>query len=68
MMNLARPLKMQANFFKKPFRGRELFKNKVQWLDFASSFWSALKALPFANILYAHFASIMQFLRSPFNF
>jgi hypothetical protein len=51
-----------------PFRGRELSKNKVQWLDLTSWLWSALKALPFANIIYGHFVVLMQILKPPFNF
>ncbi len=53
--------------FLKPFRGRELSKNKVKWLDLASWLCLSLKGLPFAKTIYAHFTIIMQFLKSPFN-
>jgi hypothetical protein len=41
--------------FLEPFKGCELSKNKVQWLDLASWLWPVLKCLPFGNTLYAHF-------------
>jgi hypothetical protein len=45
--------------FLEPFRGRELSKNKVQWLDLASWLCLMLKGLPFAKTIYAHFVTIM---------
>jgi hypothetical protein len=54
--------------FLEPFIGRELSKNKVQWLDLASCLWPTLKGLPHAKIIYAHFTIIMQFSRLPFSF
>jgi hypothetical protein len=48
-----------SRLFFEPFRACELSKNKVQWLDLASWLWSALKALPFAKTIFAHFAVIM---------
>jgi hypothetical protein len=45
--------------FLEPFKGRELSKNKVQWLDLASWLWPALKGLPLAKTIYAHFTIIM---------
>jgi hypothetical protein len=48
-----------SRLFLEPFKGRELSKNKVQWLDLASQLWLALKGLPFVKIIYTHFAVIM---------
>jgi hypothetical protein len=45
--------------FLEPFKGRELFKNKMQWLDPSSWLWLALKALPLAKTIYTHFTVIM---------
>jgi hypothetical protein len=45
--------------FLKPFKGPKLSKNKVQWLDFASRLWPALKGSPFATMVYAHVVIIM---------
>jgi hypothetical protein len=45
--------------FLEPFKGRELSKNKVQWLDLASWLWLALKGLPLTKTIYAHFIVIM---------
>jgi hypothetical protein len=45
--------------FLEPFRGRELSKNKVQWLNLASRLWPTLKGLPFTKMIYAHFVIIM---------
>jgi hypothetical protein len=56
------------DLFFEPLRGHELSKNKVQWLDLASQLWSRLKGFPFAKIVYAHFAIIMQFLKLLFSF
>jgi hypothetical protein len=53
--------------FLESFKGCELSKTKVQWLDLSSWSWSALKGLPFAKIVYAHFTVIMQFLKSSFS-
>jgi hypothetical protein len=50
-----------SELFLEPFKGHELSKNKVQWLDLASRFWPMLKGLPFAKTVYAHFVIIMQF-------
>jgi hypothetical protein len=44
-----------SGLFLKPFRGRELSKNKVQWLDLASWLWLMLKGLPLAKMVYTHF-------------
>jgi hypothetical protein len=48
-----------SGLFLEPFRGCELSKNKVQWLDLAFRLWSALKGLHFAKTVYTHFAFIM---------
>jgi hypothetical protein len=48
-----------SKLFLVPFRGRELSKNKVQWLNFASRLWPTLKRLAFARMVYAHFVIIM---------
>jgi hypothetical protein len=48
-----------SGLFLEPFKGHELSKTKVQWLDLTSQLWPVLKGLPFANTLYAHFAIIM---------
>ncbi len=48
-----------SGLFFEPFKGCELSKNKVQWLDLASWLRLALKVLPLANIVYAHYAIIM---------
>jgi hypothetical protein len=53
--------------FLMPFRGCELSKNKVQWLDLAPWLCLLLKGFPFAKSIYAQFIVIMQFLKSPFN-
>ncbi len=45
--------------FLEPFKGRELSKNKVQWLNLASRLWPTLKGLPFTKMIYAHFVIIM---------
>jgi hypothetical protein len=45
--------------FLEPFRGHELSKDKVQWLDLASWLWSALTGLPLTKTIYVHFAIIM---------
>jgi hypothetical protein len=50
-----------SELFLEPFKGRELSKNKVQWLDLAFRLWPALKGLPFAKTIYTHFAIILQF-------
>ncbi len=50
-----------------PFKGCELSKNKVQWLDLESWLWLPLKGLPCAKMVYAQFFVIMQFSRSLFN-
>ncbi len=47
------------DLFLEPFKGHELSKNKVQWLDLPSQLWLALKGLPFAKIVYHHFVVIM---------
>jgi hypothetical protein len=56
-----------SGLFLEPFKGRELSKNKVQWLDLASWLWPPLKGFPFAKMSYAHFAINMQFLKSSLN-
>jgi hypothetical protein len=56
-----------SGLFLESFRGRELSKNKVPWLDLSFWLWLALKGLPFAQTIYTHFVVIMQFSRSPFN-
>ncbi len=45
--------------FLEPFKGRELSKNKVQWLNLASRLWPTLKGFPFTKMIYAHFVIIM---------
>jgi hypothetical protein len=45
--------------FLEPFKGHELSKNKVQWLDLASWLWPTLKDLPFAKMVDAHFIVII---------
>jgi hypothetical protein len=56
-----------SKLFLEPFRGCELSKNKVQWLDLASQLWLILKGLPLAKMVYAHFIIIMQISRLPFS-
>jgi hypothetical protein len=53
--------------FLESFKGCELSKNKVQWLDLSSWSWSTLKGLSVAKTVYAHVEVIMQFLRSSFS-
>jgi hypothetical protein len=48
-----------SRLFFEPFRGHELSKNKVQWLNLASWLQPTLKGLPFAKIVYAHYIVIM---------
>jgi hypothetical protein len=48
-----------SGLFLEPFKGCELSKNKVQWLDLAFQLWLSLKGLPFAKTFYAHFVVIM---------
>jgi len=48
-----------SGLFLEPFKGCELSKNKVQWLDFASWLWLLSKCLPYTKIVYAHFVIIM---------
>jgi hypothetical protein len=69
MINLAKTFQNPKwnKLFLESFKGCELSKNKVQWLDLSSWSWLALKGLPFAKTIYAHFAVIMQFLRSSFS-
>jgi hypothetical protein len=62
MMSLTLRNPKWSKLFLEPFRGCELSKNKVQWLDFAFLLWLALKGLPFAKIIYTQFAFILQFL------
>ncbi len=50
-----------------PFKGHELSKNKVQWLDLESWLWLPLKGSPCAKTVYAHFVVIMQFSWSLFS-
>jgi hypothetical protein len=45
--------------FLEPFRGCELSKNKVQWLDLASQLWPLLKGFPCAKMVHAHFIVLM---------
>jgi hypothetical protein len=52
-----------SGLFLEPFKGCDLFKNKVQWSNLASWLWPVLKGLPVAKIVYAHFTVIMQFSR-----
>ncbi len=37
--------------FLEPFKGRELFKKKVQWLNLAFRLWPTLKGLPPAKMV-----------------
>jgi hypothetical protein len=56
-----------SGLFLKPFKGHELSKNKVQWLNLAFLLCMSLKGLPFAKMIYAHFAIFkvaIQFLIS----
>ncbi len=60
-----------SRLFLEPFKGCELLKNKVQWLDLASQLWLVLKGLPFTKIIlcpfYSHyviFKVVVQFLIS----
>jgi hypothetical protein len=48
-----------SGLFLEPFKGHELSKNKVQWLNFAFQLWLVLKGLPLAKTIYAHFIIIM---------
>jgi hypothetical protein len=48
-----------SKFFLEPFRGGELSKNKVQWLDLASWLWLALKGMPFAKMVDTHITIIL---------
>jgi hypothetical protein len=50
-----------SGLFLESFRGHELSKNKVQWLDLTSQLWSTLKGLPLAKMVYTHFTVLMQF-------
>jgi len=61
MMNLASPFEISkwSGVFLEPFKGHELSKNKVQWLDLACRLWPTLKGLPHAKMVYAHFIIIM---------
>jgi hypothetical protein len=61
MMNLTRPFEIRKwnGLFLEPFKGHELSKNKVQWLDLAFQLLLVLKGLPFAKMIYAHFVVIM---------
>jgi hypothetical protein len=45
--------------FLEPFKGCELSKNKVEWLDLTSQLWSTLKGLPFVKTVYTHLTIIM---------
>jgi hypothetical protein len=68
MMSLARPFNPKWNgLFLEPFRGHELSKNKMQWLNLASWLSPTLKGLPFAKTIYTHFIIIMQFSKLPLN-
>jgi hypothetical protein len=50
-----------SKLYLEPFKGHELSKNKVQWLNLASRLWLTLKGLPFAKLAYAYFIIIMYF-------
>jgi len=58
--------KWSEHFFE-PFKGHELSKNKVQWLNLAFELWPMLKGLPLTKMAYTHFVIIMQFWRLSFN-
>jgi len=56
-----------SGLFFEPFKGHELSRNKVQWLNLASWLWLVLKDFPFAKTVYTHFLVIMEFLTSLFS-
>jgi hypothetical protein len=56
-----------SRLFFEQFKGHELSRNKVQWLNLASWLWLTLKDFPFAKMVHTHFAIIMQFSRPLFS-
>jgi hypothetical protein len=43
-----------SGLFLEPFKGCDLFKNKVEWSHLASQLWLVLKGLPLAKTIYGH--------------
>jgi hypothetical protein len=52
-----------SGIFIESFKGQNLSKNKVQWLDLAFRLWQTLIGLPLASIINIHYEIIIKYFR-----
>jgi hypothetical protein len=52
-----------SGIFIESFKGQNLSKNKVQWLDLAFHLWQTLIGLPLASIINIHYEIVIKYFK-----